>query len=137
MATNVTVLGASGTTVTIPFTTALTAAAAQAALNVISGDVTATTLQQVNYTGGGTLPGAASSLIGVLDTSNSSIPLSPFATAANYVSAVLGGSSSQAMLIGFGNNQTVVAGSGGSTISSGTTITGAGGAAIANAGTTS
>jgi hypothetical protein len=137
MAINVTVAGVGGTTVTIPFTTQGIATSAQAALGAITSAVAATTLTQVAYTGGSTLPGAGTPQIGVVDTSNSAVPLSPFAIGGNYVAAVLGGASSQAMLIGFGSNQTVVAGAGGSTISSGTIVTGAGGAAIANLGTNS
>ena len=59
MATNVTVLGASGSTVTIPFTSAANAAAAQTALYKISQLVQASVLTQYQYPGTGTVPAPA------------------------------------------------------------------------------
>jgi hypothetical protein len=61
MATNVTVLGAAGATVTIPFTSAANAAAAQNALSTISDLVSKSVLTQVNYSSG---PVAAPTLMG-------------------------------------------------------------------------
>jgi hypothetical protein len=56
MAINVTVLGASGATVTIPFTSATNAAAAQNALNTISDLVRSSVLTQYQYPGSGAVP---------------------------------------------------------------------------------
>lgn len=53
---NVTVLGAAGATVTIPFTSAANAAAAQTALNTISDLVRTSTLTQYQYPGTGSVP---------------------------------------------------------------------------------
>lgn len=64
MAFDVTVLGASKTTVTIPFNSSTNAAAAQNALNTISNMVTAGTLSQFNYPGTGSVPAPAPSISG-------------------------------------------------------------------------
>ncbi len=52
MPTNVTVLGAAGTTVTIPYTSTALATQVQAALTTVSSLVTANVLTQQNYPGG-------------------------------------------------------------------------------------
>jgi hypothetical protein len=136
MATDVTVLGSGGTTVTIPVTASDVAKAAQTALAGISNLVTGGVLTQVNYTGGSTLPGISTSEGGVIATGAATVPLAPFGLGAPYASAVLGGAAVQQVLVNFGTNGAIIAsGAGGSTVSSGTTVTGAGGAEIGNLGT--
>jgi serralysin len=66
MATNVTVLGVAGAVVSVPFSSAANAAAAQTAANVISQYVTAGTLTQTNYVSGTTVPAAPSLFGGVV-----------------------------------------------------------------------
>ncbi len=53
---DVTVLGAGGSTVTVPFISAANASAAQSALNIINLAVSVGLMNQVNYTGSGTIP---------------------------------------------------------------------------------
>lgn len=74
MATNVTVLGASGATVTIPFTSAANAAAAQAALGTISDLVTKSVLTQFQYPGSGAVP-APTLIGGVVVSGNTAVNL--------------------------------------------------------------
>jgi hypothetical protein len=142
MAIDVTVLGASGTTVTIPFTSAANAMAAQAALVGISNQVTGNSLEQVNYTGGGTLPGIATpaTVGGVIATGAATTSAAPFAIGGQYISAVLGSAAEQTLLVNFGSTGAIVAsGAGGSTVSGGagspTMVAGTGGTEIGNLGT--
>jgi hypothetical protein len=140
MAIDVTVLGASGTTVTIPFTSAANAAAAQAALGLISNQVTGGSLQQVNYTGGGTLPAiteAGATVAGVLALNSGASSLPSFGLSTTYVSAVLGSAAVQDVVVGNAVNGAIIAsGAGGSTVSGGgPTVTGTGGTDIFNLGT--
>jgi hypothetical protein len=137
MAIDVTVLGASGTTVTIPFTSVTNAAAAQAALGGISNLITAGVLEQVNYTGGGTLPAISPPATegGVLALSASSIP-SVFGLSGNYTTAVAGGTAPQPIIVGFGAvNDQVFISAGGSTVGGVSTVAGPGGAEVGNLGT--
>jgi hypothetical protein len=138
MAIDVTVLGASGTTVTIPFTSVDSAAAAQAALAGISNLVLGGVLDQVNYTGGGTLPGiAAPATQGGVLALGTATTSAVFGLSGNYVSAVLGGATAQPIIVGFGQNSNIVAVSaGGSTVSSGATVGGGAsqGAVVGNLG---
>ena len=135
MATDVTVLGVGGTTLTIASTGNDVASAMQKALGVVSSLVQSNTLTQVNYTGGSTLPGIATALGGVIATGASTVPLSPFGLGGQFVSGVLGGAAAQTAIVNFGATNAVVAmGTGGSTISSGTTVTGAGGGEVDNLG---
>jgi len=139
MAIDVTVLGASGTTVTIPFTSATNAAAAQAALFTISEQVTGGTLTQVNYTGNSTIPPVSTPQGGVLADS-SVTGLGPFGIGPPYVSAVNGGAGVQSILVNFSSNGAIVAsGAGGSTVGGGggapTVVSGTGGSEIGNLGT--
>jgi hypothetical protein len=139
MAINVTVAGVGGTTVTLPWTSVSNAAAAQSALAGITNLVKGGVLTQVNYTGGSALPPVGTTDGGVVATDSVS-GLSPFAIGGQYVSAVLGGSGVQDVLVNFGsNNATVVSGAGGATIggSSGTPtiVGGPGGAEVGNLGT--
>lgn len=111
-----TVLGAGGTTVTIPFTTAANAAAAQVALNGISNAVLAEALTQVDYTGSLVFPGVNTPRIGLVVLGTSSVPLAPFALGNNIVSAVLNGAAQQVVTTGIAGNSTVVAGPGGAVV---------------------
>jgi hypothetical protein len=111
-----TVLGAGGSTVTIPFTTAANAAAAQAALSGISNAVLAGTLTQVDYTGTPALPpGVNTREIGWVELGASSVPLAPLGLGNNQVSAVLNGAAQQPIVTGLGNN-TVAVGLGGAIV---------------------
>lgn len=135
MAIDVTVLGVAGTTVTIPFTSATNAAAAQAALAGISNLVTGGVLTQVNYTGGATVPSVSTAEGGVIATSSIS-GLSPFSIGGQYVSAVQGSAGDQSIIVNFGANNAIVAsGAGGSTVGgTPTVVSGPGGAEIGNLG---
>jgi len=138
---NVTVRGVTDgpTTVTIPFTSANSAAAAQAALFSISNQVAGNTLTQVNYTGNGTVPSVTTPLGGVVATGASTVPLSPFGIGGQYVSAVVGSAAEQSVLVNFGANGAIVAsGAGGSTVGGSgtpTVVSGTGGASLGNLGT--
>lgn len=100
MTTSVTVLGASGSTVTIPFTSAANAAAAQNALYKISQLVKTTALEQYQYPGSGSVP--APTLFGGVvisgsDTVNTGpLPQQEYSVVSNstaVVTTVTGGSS--------------------------------------------
>jgi hypothetical protein len=140
MAIDVTVLGASGTTVTIPFTSAANAAAAQAALVGISNQVSGGSLEQVNYTGGTTLPAISppATVGGVVAIGSTGVQLAPFGIGDQYVSAVLAAGGVQNVLVGFGANGAIVAsGAGGSTINgtgTPTVVSGTGGTELGNLG---
>jgi hypothetical protein len=110
-----TVLGAGGSTVTIPFATATNAAAAQIALDSISDAVRAGTLAQLNFDGP-PWPAAATPQIGLVELNSSTVPLPGLALGNNAVSAVLDGASQQVAMTGLLGNNTVVAGRGGAVI---------------------
>lgn len=106
MTTPVTVLGASGSTVTIPFTSAVNAAAAQSALYKISQLVLSTSLEQYQYPGSGSVP--APSLLGGVVISGSSpvntgpLPAYEFSVVSNstaIVSTVVGGATPVAVTL--------------------------------------
>jgi hypothetical protein len=111
-----TVLGSGSTTVTIPVTSQDNANAMQAALNAISSGVLASTLTQVNYVGGSTLPAVSTPQGGVVEQGTSTVPLAPFQLGNGYVSAVLNGVAAQTVITGIGSNQTIASGTKGATV---------------------
>jgi hypothetical protein len=123
MATNVTVLGASGSTVTIPFTSAANAAAAQTALNTISDLVRSSALTQYQYPGSGAVP--APSLIGGVVVSGNALadlgllPAGEYSVvnnADNGIATVSGGTAITlpgTTVVGTYNPMTVASGTGG------------------------
>ena len=110
-----TVLGAGGSTVTIPFTTAANAAAAQIALNVISNAVLAGTFTQLDYDGSG-VPSVGTPQVGLVELNSATVPLAPLALGNNSVSAVLDGAAEQVVSTGILGNSTVVSGSAGAIV---------------------
>lgn len=111
MATNVTVLGAGGSTVTIPFTSAANASAAQAALVQINSAVQLGFMEQQNISGTGGVAGPSSTfLVGAIATGSATVnagaaPASTILLATN--------NTTQVTMTGAANPMTVVAGTGG------------------------
>ena len=115
MATNVTVLGAADGTVTIPVTSAANAAVAQTALAGISLAVAAGTQSQVLVSDSGSIPGAATAEIGLVDQSGTTAP-APLVMGNDYVSAVLDGTASQSVVTGVTPGEIVISGAAGAVV---------------------
>lgn len=105
---DVTVLGAGGATVTIALTSAQNAAAAQTALIGVSKLADSGTLEQITWSGTGTLP-APSGLLGgaIISTPGDAGALLP-----QYVSAIVTAAGNSTLIGPQNSNSTVVAGDG-------------------------
>jgi hypothetical protein len=114
MATNVTVYGANGQTVSIPFTSTANAAAAQAALSSLNNAEQAGYLTPVNYTGASTVSAAPllAMLVDTLTSSNGSGQNVPVLSG-NFVSIFNASTAFQTIIDSSASNQTIVSGSGG------------------------
>lgn len=109
MATNVTVLGAAGATVTIPFTSATNAAAAQNALNTISDLVRSSVLTQYQYPGSGAVP-SPTLLGGVVVSGSTPVNLGQL-PGGTY--SLVSDSTASTTVVGATNPMTVASGTGG------------------------